>query len=235
MSNNRAEYQIPLQVKIFRWIGRPIFRLIFHLISEVRISGLENIPDSGSYIIVINHISIVEPPFVIAFWPVSPEAVGAKEIWERKGQSLLARFYGGIQVRRGAFDRQVIEKMIAAVNSNYPLLIAPEGGRTHTPGMRQGFPGVAYLAEKSNAPVLPVGIIGSTDEFLGQAFRFKRPALEMKIGNLVSLPKIEGKGKQRRVELQENTDFVMLKLAELLPPTYQGVYATGNPDPGKTA
>jgi 1-acyl-sn-glycerol-3-phosphate acyltransferase len=221
-------------VRLFRWIFRPLFRLLFYLISEVRISGLANIPDNGTYIIVINHISIVEPPFVIAFWPIAPEAIGAKEIWERKGQSLLAKFYGGIQVNRSEFDRQVIGKMISVVNSGHPLLIAPEGGRSHTPGLRTGFPGIAYLADKTKAPVLPVGIIGSTDNFLGQAFRFKRPILEMKIGKIISLPKIEGKGSQRRMQLQQNTDIVMYKLAELLPPSYQGVYATGDVNPSKT-
>lgn len=226
MSSNQNGYEVSYRVKFFRWIFRPIFRFIFYLLSDVRISGLANIPENGTYIIVINHISIIEPPFVIAFWPIAPEAIGAKEIWERTGQSLLAKFYGGIQVHRGKFDRQVIEKMIAVVQSGHPLLIAPEGGRSHTPGLRPGFPGVAYLANKSQAPVLPVGIIGSTDDFLNQAIRFKRPVLEMKVGEITFLPNIEGKGEQRRKELQNNTDIIMYKIAELLPSSYQGVYAT---------
>jgi len=226
VSNNQNGYQIPIRVKVFRWVFRPIFRIIFYLISEVHITGLENIPENGTYIIVINHISIIEPPFVIAFWPVAPEAVGAKEIWERKGQSLLAKYYGGIQVHRGEFDRKLIEDMIAVVRSGHPLLIAPEGGRSHTPGMRPAFPGVAYLANKAKAPVLPVGIIGSTDDFLSKAIKFKRPVLEMKIGEITSLPDIVGRGEQRRIELQKNTDLIMYKIAELLPTSYQGVYAT---------
>lgn len=235
MSNNKIGYDVPVRVKLFRWIFRPIFRFIFILISEVRITGLANIPDSGTYIIVINHISIIEPPFVIAFWPIAPEAIGAKEIWERKGQSLLAKYYGGIQVHRGEFNRQLIEKMIAVVQSGHPLLIAPEGGRSHTPGLRPGFPGVAYLADKSKAPVLPVGIIGSTDDFLSRAIKFKRPVLEMKIGEVTSLPNIMGKGEQRRIELQKNTDLIMHKLAELLPPSYQGVYAARETGRSETA
>lgn len=225
MANNHTGYQIPIRVRLFRWIGRPIFRLIFHLISDVRISGLANIPKNGTYIIAINHISIVEPPFVIAFWPVAPEAVGAKEIWERRGQSLLAKFYGGIQVHRGEFDKQLVEKMLAAVNSGHPLLIAPEGGRSHTPGLRAGYRGVAYLANKARVPVLPVGIIGSTDDFLSKALKMKRPALEMNIGEITTLPEITGKGEAKRKELQGNTDLLMFKIAELLPPSYQGVYA----------
>ncbi len=227
MSNNRNGYHLPIYVVISRWIFRPIFRIIFHLISEVRITGTENIPGSGPYIIAINHISIIEPPFVIAFWPVAPEAIGAKDIWERRGQSLLAKFYGGIQVHRGEFDRRLIETMFQVIEAGHPLLIAPEGGRSHTPGMRPALPGVAYIVDKSGAPVLPVGIIGSTDDFLHQALRFKRPVLEMRIGKPTTMPAIEGKGEQRRLALKNNADLIMHKLAELLPPSYQGVYAGG--------
>lgn len=233
MSNNRNEYHIPLNVALFRWIFRPIFRMIFHLISEVRITGAENIPEQGPYVIAINHISIIEPPFVIAFWPVAPEAVGAKEIWERKGQSLLARFYGGIQVHRGEFDRQLIDSMLQVIKSGRPLLIAPEGGRSHSPGMRPALPGVAYLVDKAEVPVLPVGIIGSTDDFLHQALKLKRPILEMRVGQLAMMPPIEGRGEDRRKALKNNADLIMYKVAELLPPTYQGVYARGENNPSK--
>lgn len=229
------DYQIPLKVKISRSILRPVFRILFRIISEVNISGLENVPDSGPYLIAVNHISIVEPPLVIAFWPQAPEAVGAKEIWERKGQSILARLYGGIQVHRDEFDRQLIETMIEVLDSGKPLLIAPEGGRSHSPGMRTAHPGVAYIADKSNVPVIPVGITGSTDDFIQRALRLQRPYLDMRIGESISLPKIAGKGKQRRDSLKRNTDIIMYRIAELLPPDYRGVYANGFVDYSETA
>lgn len=234
MSNNRNSYHLPFHVLVFRWIFRPIFRLIFHLISDVRIVGAANIPNSGPYIIAINHISIIEPPFLIAFWPVAPEAVGAADIWERKGQSWLARFYGGIQVHRGQFDRRLIKSMLQVLNAGRPLLIAPEGGRSHNPGMRRALPGVAYIVDKSNAPVLPVGIVGSTDDFLQQAFRLKRPTLEMRIGKTFTFSNVDGKGEQRRIALKKNADLIMYQLAELLPPSYQGVYSNGKFDLTKT-
>lgn len=235
MSEKSAEFRQPLSVVIFRLVFRPIFRIIFYLISDVSISGRENIPKSGSYVIAINHISIIEPPFVIAFWPIAPEAVGAKDIWERKGQSILAKFYGGIQVHRGEYDRRLLETMIDVIESGRPLLIAPEGGRSHTPGIRPALPGVAYLIDKSRAPVLPVGIVGSTDDFLKQAFKFKRPILEMRIGEIVTIPAIDGKGDQRRKALQHNADMIMYKVAELLPTSYQGIYANGNIDFSETS
>jgi 1-acyl-sn-glycerol-3-phosphate acyltransferase len=204
---------------------RPAFRLLFHILSPVTITGRENVPKKGAYLVALNHVSTYDPPFIIAFWPTAPEAAGAVEIWERPGQSTLARLFGGIQVHRGRFDRLVLEKMIAALESGRPLVIAPEGGRSHTPGMRQAESGVAYIADKTGVPVIPVGIVGTTDDYAHKAFRFKRPPLEMRIGKPVRLPPVEGKGIARHRSLQANTDMLMREIAALLPPEYHGAYA----------
>jgi 1-acyl-sn-glycerol-3-phosphate acyltransferase len=173
----------------------------------------------------MNHISLYDPPFVLAFWPVAPEGVGAVDIWQRKGQSALVRYYGGIPVRRGEYDRQVIEKLIAVLRSGRPLLISPEGGRSHTPGMRRASPGVAYLVEKAGVPVVPVGVVGTTDDYLDRALHGKRPALEMNIGAPFRLSGDQEPGQPRRIVRQRNADIIMLQIAALLPPDYRGVYA----------
>ena len=177
-----------------------------------------------------NHISIFEPPFIIAFWPCPMEAIGAVEIWSRSGQSLLVRLYGGIQVHRGQFDRQSINQMIAAVENGHPLLIAPEGGRTHVTAMRRGLPGTAYIAHKTNLKVLPVGITGTSDDLLQKVWasflgRKPRVCLEMHIGEPIQLPEITGRGEARRQALQDNVDLIMVQIGTLLPEPYHGVYA----------
>ena len=220
-----TQYSVPLHNRIFRSIFRPIFRLVFHIISNVKIIGKENIPQSGAYLITINHISLFEAPFMTAFWPSAPEAAGAVEIWDRPGQSILVRLYAGIQVHRGVFDRQALEAIIAALNSGKPLLLAPEGRRSHAPGMQRALPGAAYIVEKTGVPVLPVGIVGSSDDFLDRAIHLHRPSLEMRIGKPFALPPVEGKGAARREALQANADRIMLAIAGLIPPQYHGVYA----------
>ena len=225
-----SDYSVPVINRFFRWSFRPVFRLLFHILCTIKITGLENIPASGSYLVTINHISIYEPPFILAFWPRPLEAVGAVEIWSRSGQSILARMYGGIQVHRGQFDRQLIDQMISAVNANYPLLIAPEGGRTHTLGMRRGLPGAAYVAYKTNLNILPVGITGTSDDlfpriFAGLLRRKPRVCLEMTIGKPIRLPEISGRGEARRQALQENADRIMVHIGALLPEAYHGEYA----------
>lgn len=223
-----------------RWLARPFIRLVFGLIlrilSPIRISGRRNVPRGKPYIVAMNHVSLFEAPFVAAFWPEQLEVMGAVDVWSRPGQNILARMWGGIPVHRGDYDRALFDKVLAALRSGYPLLIAPEGGRSHKPGMNLAKPGVAYLVEQSGMPVIPVGIVGTTDDFFHKASKGKRPLLEMRIGKPLNLPPVEGKGEARRASRQRNADLVMRTIAGLLPEDYRGVYADGailpNPEAG---
>lgn len=223
-STLKPPYYVPWPNRLFRFFFRPVFRAIFHLLSRVEISGLQHVPQQGAYLIAINHVSLYEAPFILAFWPVAPEAVGAVDIWDRPGQSLLARLYAGIPVHRGQYDRHLLETILQALASGRPLLIAPEGGRSHTPGMRPALPGAAYVIDRANVPVVPVGIFGATDDFLARALRGRRPSLSMRIGPPVRLPPITGRGDARREARQRNADTIMQHIADLLPAEYQGAY-----------
>jgi 1-acyl-sn-glycerol-3-phosphate acyltransferase len=212
-----------------KWITRPLVRLvlggIFRLLAPIRVFSKENIPFGKAYIVAFNHVSMFDPPFLGVFWPEQLEAMGAVDIWSRPGQNILARLWGGIPVHRGEYDRAMFDKVISALQSGHPLMIAPEGGRSHSPGLRQAKPGLAFITEQLDVPILPVGIVGTTDDFLHNASRGKRPALEMYIGKPLHLPALEGTGKARHQARQENADLVMRALARLLPPEYQGYYS----------
>jgi len=218
-------YKPAWYVRMIRPLLRAIFRGVFHILSCVNVSGIENVPKDGAYIIAINHVSLFEAPFVTAFWPMSFEVAGAADVWDRPGQGLLARLYGGIPIHRGQYDRQMLDTTLSVLRSGYPLLLAPEGGRSHQPGMRRAKPGVAYLMDKAQVPVVPVGIVGSTDDFLERAIRGEKPMIEMYIGRPVNLPPVTGRGKARRQARQGNADMVMAKIAALIPEEYRGVYA----------
>jgi 1-acyl-sn-glycerol-3-phosphate acyltransferase len=220
----KSHYQVPFKNRLARAFIRPVFRGLYHLLARIRITGKENIPKKGAYIIAMNHVSTYDPPFIVAFWPHCPEAIGAAEIWSRPGQGVLARLYGGIPVHRGQYDRRLIETMVAALNSGRPLVIAPEGGRSHTPGLRCGLPGVVHAMDQARVPVVPVGITGTTDDFFSRAIHGERPLLEMNIGKPIILPPIEGGGEKRRLARQGNVDLIMRQIAALLPEEYRGVY-----------
>jgi 1-acyl-sn-glycerol-3-phosphate acyltransferase len=91
--------------------------------------------------------------------------------------------------------------------------------------MRRAMPGVGYIVDAARVPVVPVGLVGTTDDFWKRARRGERPLLEMRIGKPLSLPPIEEKGAARHEARQRNADLVMRHIAGLLPEEYRGEYA----------
>jgi len=218
-------YRVPFPNQIARVLIKPAFRGLFHLLARIKITGREHIPFGEPYLAVINHVSTFDPPFTVAFWPEMIEAMGASDIWSRPGQAQLARMYHGIPVHRGEYDRAVFDKVLSVLKAGKPLLLAPEGERSHDVGMHRAMPGVAFIVERAVVPVVPVGIVGTTDDFFKKAIRGERRLLEMRIGKPVILPSVAGKGEERRESRQRNADMVMAHIAGLLPREYRGVYA----------
>ena len=218
-------YHVPFRFQISRPILRTVFRGIFRVLGRVKISGQEHIPYGKPYVVAMNHVSIYDPPLAASFWPEHLEIIGASDVFDKPGQGQLLRAYGVIPVHRGDYDRALFTKIIAIIKSGYPLLIAPEGGRSHVPAMRRAMPGIAYIVEQTGVPVVPVALVGTTEDFWQRARRGEKPPLEIRIGKPITLPEITAKGAERHEARQTNADLVMRHLAGLLPVEYRGVYA----------
>lgn len=218
-------YRVPLWNRVARRTLKPTFQVIFRLLANVKVTGTENVPYGKPYLAAINHVSLFDPPFALTFWPEMIEAMGASTIWERPGEAQLVQAYHVIPVHRGDFDKLLFDTVLNILRSGCPLLIAPEGTRSHREEMARARPGIAFIIERSQVPVLPVGIVGTTDDFFKQAIRGKRPTLELRIGKPIALPAVEGRGDERRDARQRNADLVMAHIAGLLPEHYRGYYA----------
>ena len=83
--------------------------------------------------------------------------------------------------------------------------------------------GVANIALRSRAPILPVAITGT--EHMGHLMSVFHPTgtIRVNVGQVFSLPEIEGKPSKELLE--SLTTSIMLKIAELLPESYRGVYS----------
>ena len=182
-------------------------------------------PYGKPYLVAINHVSIFDPPFAGAFWPEQMEIIGASDVFDKPGQGQVLKAYGVIPVHRGEYDRTLFARIVAVINAGYPLLIAPEGGRSHVTAMRRALPGVAYIVEQTKVPVVPAALVGTTEDFWHRATHGDRPSLEMHIGKPITLPENTAKGKKKHEARQVNADLVMRHLAGMLPDEYRGVYA----------
>lgn len=212
-------------IRLTRPLLRASIRAIFHLLSRVRIEGRENVPSSGGYLVIANHVSLLDPALGLCFFPVPLEAAGAVDALEHPIKRQLFRFYGVMKVHRGTADRILLKAMIEHLENGRPVFIMPEGTRSHRPGMQHAQPGAAYVAGKAQVPIVPVGLSGV--EQVRQVLSLgRRPVLRMTIGKPFTLPPVPWHSPERRAVLADNTVRMMQAIAELLPPEYHGVYSS---------
>lgn len=207
------------------------FQILFKFIAKIKITGAENFPPSGSYILAINHLTILDPVILLAVLPIKHATVFVAKKWEHHFfVGPLVRGLGGIFVQRGEVDRAALLASLRVLKSGDVLGIAPEGTRSPTGGLQRAKPGVAYLATKAGVPVLPVGVSGHSD-FMKTLRRLRRLRIHVQVGKLISLQPVSGKGKTE--QLQAYADQIMIALSKLVDPELRGIYASAVPSSHK--
>lgn len=208
-----------------RSLWRKAAATLFKLFTRLEIQGLDHIPTSGPTLFVSNHISHLDPPLILATIPRVVEFVTLSDLNTVPLTGHILRSYGVIWVRRDELDRDVLKQSLEVLAQGRALWLAPEAGRSPTAALVAGRQGAAWLAAKSGAPIIPVGITG-THQVVAAIQRLRRPTITITFGP----PFIMSSGETmdaagRRALLAANTDTMMRRIAALLPPDYRGVYA----------
>jgi 1-acyl-sn-glycerol-3-phosphate acyltransferase len=214
----------PLGVDVTRVrILTAFFRAILNLLTDRRIVGRENIPARGPYIAVANHLSTLDAPIVYDLVG-GPELSGwAAEKWKHNLiYGTILRMVGSYFIQRGQVDRGGLDFAVDWLRAGHVFGMAPEGTRSRTGGLIQGKTGVAYIADRSGAPILPIAHSG-TDLVPKTLLRLRRQRIDIVIGPVFHLPPLDPD--DRAASLRRNADEVMCHLAALLPPSYRGLYA----------
>lgn len=202
---------------LIRYIG-------FGLLAKVsQVDGLENIPKTGPAILMINHIAFIDSIVTLHSTPRNIVPLAKIEVYEYPVVGIFPRLWEVIPVKREGVDRHAIRQALEVLAAGEIILLAPEG--TRGPALQQGKEGVAYLAHRSGAPIIPVGITGSKGfpavRFLNK--RWKKPGAHVRFGRPVYVN--QETRENRRPDLRKITDEAMYVLASLLPPEVRGVYS----------
>jgi 1-acyl-sn-glycerol-3-phosphate acyltransferase len=204
-----------------RWL----IRLIFNLIARVEVTGYENLPKEGSFVITTNHLGFVDVP--IAFYAVDrwDMFVMIGEKWQNIGLfRWVGKYFNFVFIDRFNPDIKTLRRVISLMRENNILVIAPEGTRSRTGSLIEARPGASYLATKLNRPIVPVGITGTEDEaLLGNLKRLRRGYITVTAGPIFTLPPLPRENRDEALKLY--TDEIMCHIAALLPEKYRGVYA----------
>ena len=203
--------------RLLQWIAR----LLIGALTRIEAEGLDHMPSQGPLIIAPNHLHMLDVPVFFPF--ISRRTVVfAADKWQNVPVIgwILSRAGDAIYVARGTPDRRALAKALKVLQCGGALAVAPEGTRSHTGGLGKGHTGVAYLATRTSAPILPVVAYGQERCFLYWK-RLRRVPVHVKFGQPIVLPP----GKWPVAELEKQTEQVMMALAHLLPPEYRGIYA----------
>jgi 1-acyl-sn-glycerol-3-phosphate acyltransferase len=193
------------------------------LLTRLEVIGLENVPLQGGCILATNHLSRLDPPLL--FMLIERDDLTALVADKYQKYPFIPWFVNtlnGIWIHREEADFRALKAARQYLQQGGLLGIAPEGTRSRSRKLLPGKPGVAYLADKADVPVIPVAVSG-TEGAIFKIFTFRRPRIRVVFGKPFKLPPL-GRG-QKEMGLERNTDEIMCRIAALLPPQYRGVYA----------
>jgi len=131
---------------------------ILHL--KVRVHGVRNVPREGGALLVCNHQSHMDPVLVSMALPRESCYMARDSLWANKWFARLITSLNAFPVKRHTADLGAIKESLRRLKSGMSLVVFPEGTRTPDGRIHPMFPGLASIAKKAGAPIVPVLIDG---------------------------------------------------------------------------
>ncbi|MGO1530726.1 MAG: lysophospholipid acyltransferase family protein [Micrococcaceae bacterium] len=184
------------------------------------VKGLENVPDSGGFIVASNHLSFFDSVIIQAMSPRMVHFFAKAEYFNRSGLKgrLMKGFFesvGSIPVERGeqAASVAALDELVQMIESGQGVGIYPEGTRSRDGRLYRGRTGVGWLALATGAPVLPVGL-ADTDRLQPPG---RTMALPHKFSLTVGRPiEVERLGRKHSLPIRrETTERIMNEIAAI--------------------
>jgi 1-acyl-sn-glycerol-3-phosphate acyltransferase len=238
-----VEPVLSLRRKGFRAVLKRFFFVLLRLTVDFEVEGTDHVPRKGPFLLVMNHLGLLDGPVVIATSPRTLEAVVDHQMLDVPVSGKILRWYGIVPVRRDQFDRNVVRQALSLLESGRPVGISPEAGISSSGALKEARDGAAYLALRANVPVLPVGITGTEtlhgawDAVAGKVslrgmeqlafWRRRREKIHINLayGAPFDLGWAGQAWHERREAIQAASDEIMARIAALLPDSYRGVYS----------
>ncbi|MBC8160335.1 MAG: 1-acyl-sn-glycerol-3-phosphate acyltransferase [Roseiflexaceae bacterium] len=201
------------------WLPLNIMRRIYW---RWEVDGLANLPPKGTGIVLAsNHLYWFDILMIGASLPLSrrPHWLGKSELFSNPVVSWWLRTMGVIAIKRGQRDLAALQDAEQALRDGALLIVFPEGHRSKTGGLIEGRGGAVRLAASSGAVIVPTALWGTEK---GLAGLMRRNAVHIRFGPAFQAERASDSIASEK--MSRLTTDLMLKIAELLPEGYRGIY-----------
>ena len=210
------------------WVLKSLLSPIFRLLWRVDVEGRENIPSDGAVVLAPNHVAFCDSLFVPLVIRRRVTFVAKAEYFDSWKTSWFFRACGQIPMRRegGSASERALATAREVLTSGGVLGIYPEGTRSPDGRLYRGHTGVARLALGCGVPVIPVGIVGTTDvqprgSMLMRPFR----RVTVRFGPPLDISRFHGESATDPLTLRALTDELMFEIRRLSGQHYVDRYA----------
>jgi 1-acyl-sn-glycerol-3-phosphate acyltransferase len=142
----------------FYWFVCTVLYFASRIAYKVRISGTENIPKEGAFILCCNHIHSYDPAMFAINIKRRLNFMAKKELFRKRPGRWFFSKMGAFPVDRKATDMTSYRKAMEVLKSGRGLLIFSQGTRMQELNIKGAKGGVALFAVKGRVPVIPAGI-----------------------------------------------------------------------------
>jgi len=154
-----------------RGIMCPLVYFLFRL----KVEGRENFPTSGKTIVYANHISAIDPVVIACVLPRKISFMAKIEIFKNPILAWIFRKAGVIPVKRGKADISAIKSSLQVLNKGGVFAIFPEGTRSKDGQLQEFSHGIASIAHRSKAKIIPVAIASKYNYFKPLKIKIGKP------------------------------------------------------------
>jgi len=143
---------------------RYIFNIFTYGLLRMKVYGEENVPKQGPFILASNHASNFDPPLLgTAVKHHLIHFMAKEELFHNPVMRWFLHYIQTFPVHRGHIDRMALKESLHILQLGGVLGIFPQGTRVRPGNLGRFHEGMAAIALKSEAVVVPTAIIGSWD------------------------------------------------------------------------
>ena len=181
--------------------ARGLVRSLLFRAFRLRASGQERLRAEGAVIYAPVHRSHLDGPLVGSLTHRRVRYLGKEELFHPRPLGWFMRSVGTFPVRRGEADLDAMRAALGLLEDGEAMLVFPEGSRQPSDHIGEIYDGTAWLAAKSGAPVLPIGIAGTRESMPSGAKFPKRTQVAIVVGEVMSPPAGPDGGRARRADM----------------------------------